>query len=137
MGAEWVMQLTPMVFTRIKNGISEKTKEKYRITNMNFSTVGSNKNTPTFPFIYINSLDPVERGRDLEGNSINGGLFAFQIEVTDNKSQDTASKIMEEIICTMKRMSFETVAMPRFESTKDSYRCIARFRRAIDENDIL
>lgn len=137
MGAEWVMQLTPMVFTRIKNGISEKTKEKYKITNANFSSVEINKNSPMFPFIYVNSLNPIERGRDLEGISINGGLFTFQIEVTDNKSQDTVGKIMKEIVCTMKKMSFETVVMPQFEATKDSYRCIARFRRAIDENDIL
>lgn len=137
MGAEWVLQLTPMIFTRIKAGMSEKTKNKYNMSNKNFSTVEINKTSPVFPFVYVKTLASMEKGRDLEAVSINGGLFSYQIEVTDNKSQETAREVMSEVIKVMKKMSFEVNAIPEFESTKDSYRCVARFRRTIDENDVL
>ena len=137
MGSEWIMQLLPMVFTRIKNGVTEKTKAKYNMGNDNFSTVGANKRPPAFPFVYVKMMTAAEKGRDLEATTINGGLFTFQVDVTDNSSQDVAKNVMNEIVQTMKRMSFEIVAMPDFESTKESHRCTARFRRAIDKNDIL
>ena len=134
MGAEWIMQLTPMIFTRIKNDVSKKYNN---LTNENFSSTGTGKTPAEFPFIYIQSLPAVEKGQDLEAISINSGLFTYQIEVTDNQTQSKANAIMTEIIKIMKRMSFEVVAMPIFENTESAYRCVARFRRQIDENDVL
>lgn len=134
MGNEWIMQLTPMIFTRIKNDVS---KRFANLTNANFSSTGTGKTPPEFPFVYVKELPSVEKGRDLEGASINSGLFSFQIEVTDNQSQSTASTIMSEVVKTMKRMSFEVVGIPLFDNTENSYRCISRFRRQIDQNDIL
>lgn len=134
MGAEWVMQLTPMIFTRIKNDVSKKYKN---LKNENFSSTGTGKTTPVFPFVYFQTLPSLEKGQDLEANYINSVLYAFQIEVTDNKSQSNANGIMAEIIKTMKRMSFEVTSMPLFENTESAYRCVARFRRQIDQNDIL
>ena len=137
MGTEWITQLTPIVFTRIKNGITKKTKETYGLENKNFSTSESSKTSPVFPFVHVKQLQSVEQGKDLEGTSINGGLFTYQIRVTDNQSEEAVKKITNEIINVMKKMSFEAVGFPMFESTRDYYESVARFRRAIDENDIL
>lgn len=126
-----------IIFTRIKNDFPEKTKEKYKMTDRNFSTVGSSDTPAVFPFVYVKSLSPVEMGKDLEGTSINSGLYSFQVEVTDNKSQANARMVMMEILKTMKKMAFEVTSFPIFEDTKDAHKCTARFRRTISEGDIL
>ena len=137
MGVIWTMMVPSMIFTRIKNEFSAKTKEKYKMTDKNFSTVGSSDTTAVFPFVYVQMLAPLETGRDLEGTSINAGIYTFQIDVTDNKSQSNARAVMTEVLKVMKKMAFQATQMPVYEDTKDTHRCTARFRRTISENDIL
>lgn len=137
MGVEWVSMLPSIVFSRIKNEFSSKLKTRYKMTDNNFSSVGSNDTPAVFPFVYVQFLPAVERGRDLEGTSINAALFTFQIDVTDNKSQSNAKTVAFEILRTMKSMGFEVTSMPSFESTKDTNRSTARYRRCISENDVL
>ena len=138
MGVIWVMAIPSIVFTRVKTEFSSKLKEKYSITGKNFSTVGSSDTPPVFPFIYLQSLEPTETGTDLEATNINGGIFSFQIDVTDNQSQSRAKEVMTEILRIMKKMGFKCSPMPSFDnSSKDVYRMVARFRKNIDENDIL
>lgn len=138
MGVIWVMAIPSIVFTRIKTEFSSKLKEKYSITGKNFSTVGSSDTPPVFPFIYIQSIEPTETGMDLEGTNINGGIFSFQVDVIDNQSQTRAKEVMTEILRIMKSMGFQCKPIPSFDnSTKDVHRMIARFRKNIDENDIL
>lgn len=137
MGVIWTMMAPSMIFTRIKNEFSAKTKEKYKMTDKNFSTVGSSDTQAVFPFVYVQMLAPVETGRDLEGTSINAGIYTFQIDVTDNKSQSNARAVMTEVLKVMKKMAFQVTQMPIYEDTKDIHRCTARFRRTISENDIL
>ena len=138
MGVIWVMAIPSIVFTRVKTEFSSKLKEKYSITGKNFSTVGSSDTPPVFPFIYLQSIEPTETGMDLEGTNINGGIFSFQIDVTDNQSQYRAKEVMTEVLRIMKKMGFQCKPMPSFDdSVKDVKRMVARFQRAIDENDIL
>lgn len=137
MGVIWTMMVPSMIFTRIKNEFSVKTKEKYKMTDKNFSTVGSSDTPAVFPFVYVQMLAPLETGRDLEGTSINSGIYTFQIDVTDNKSQSNARAVMTEVLKVMKKMAFQATQMPIYEDTKDIHRCTARFRRTIGENDIL
>ena len=138
MGVIWVMAIPSIVFTRVKTEFSLKLKEKYNITGKNFSTVGSSDTPPVFPFVYLESIEPTETGMDLEGININGGIFSFQIDVTDNQSQSRAKEVMTEILRIMKKIGFQCKPMPSFDnSSKDVYRMVARFRKNIDENDIL
>lgn len=137
MGVIWTMMVPSMIFTRIKNEFSVKTKEKYKMTDKNFSTVGSSDTPAVFPFVYVQMIAHVETGRDLEGTYINAGIYTFQIDVTDNKSQSNARAVMTEVLKVMKKMAFQATQMPVYEDTKDVHRCTARFRRTISENDIL
>lgn len=137
MGVIWTMMVPSMIFTRIKNEFSVKTKEKYKMTDKNFSTVGSSDTPAVFPFVYVQMLVPLETGRDLEGTSINAGIYTFQIDVIDNKTQANTRAVMTEALKVMKSMAFEVTGMPYYEDTKDTHRCTARFRRTISENDIL
>lgn len=138
MGVIWVMIIPSIIFTKIKTEFSSKLKEKYNMTDKNFSTVGSSDTPAVFPFVYLQSIQPIETGMDLEATNINGGIFSFQIDVTDNQSQYRAKEVMTEVLRIMKKMGFQCKPMPSFDdSVKDVKRMVARFQRAIDENDIL
>lgn len=135
--SEWVMKIPSMVFTKIKNDFSQTLKEQYGMTNSNFSTVGSTDAPAVFPFVYLQSMPSVELGADMNGTGINAGLFTFQVDVIDNDSQSNARRVMGEVLRVMKTMRFEMIAFPEFEDTKDTHRCVARFRRVIGANDTL
>lgn len=137
MGAEWIYMLRSKIFSRIKNEFSNKLKTKYKMTSNNFSTVGSSNTPAVFPFVYVQMLPALEKGQDLIGTSINAGLFTFQIDVTDNKSQERTNEVAFEILRIMKSMGFEVISMPSFEDTKDTHRSTARYRRLIGDGDNL
>ena len=135
--ADWTDRISSVVFTRIKNEFSSTIKKNYKMKDENFSTVGSSDNPAVFPFVYIQLLPSAERGQDIEGNTINAGLFTFQIEVTDNQKQNNAKEIMSEVKRIMKSMRFTVQCTPTLEDTKDTHRAIMRCNRIIGSCDIL
>ena len=135
--ADWTDRISSVVFTRIKNEFSNSLKTKYKMTNSNFSTVGSSDTPAVFPFVYIQLLPSTEQGQDIEGNTINAGLFTFQIEVTDNQTQARTKDIMSEVKRIMKSMRFTVRPTPTLEDTKDTHRAIMRCNRIIGSCDIL
>ena len=135
MSSDWIMLIPSKVFTKIKQDFSQTIKDTYNMTSSNFTTVGSNDTPAVFPFVYLQALPSSEIGMDFSRSSINGGLFSFQVDVTDNQSQARARKVMGEVIRIMKTMGFEVIQMPVLEDTKDIHRMTARFRRIIGAND--
>ena len=135
--ADWTDRISSVVFTRIKNGFSSTIKTKYKMTSSNFSTVGSSDTPAVFPFVYIQLLPSAEAGQDIEGNTINAGLFTFQIEVTDNQTQSRAKDVMSEVKRIMKSMRFTVQPTPDIQDTKDTHRTIMRCNRRIGSDDIL
>ena len=135
--SDWYMMIPLMVFTRLKQNFSQTIKDTYKMTDSNFSTVGSSKAPAVFPFVYVNALPASEQGRDLQGTSVNGALFTFQVDVYSNKTQNEARKVMSEITKVMKTMGFEINGMPSFEDAKDVHRMAARFRRMFGADDKL
>ena len=135
--ADWTDRISSVVFSRIKNEFSSSLKTKYKMTSSNFSTVGSSDTPAVFPFVYVQLLPSAETGQDLEGATINAGLFTFQIEVTDNQTQARAKDVMSEIKRIMKSMRFTVQCTPTLEDTKDTHRAIMRCNRIIGSCDIL
>ena len=135
--ADWTDRISSIVFTRIKNEFSSSLKTKYKMTSSNFSTVGSSDTPAVFPFVYVQLLPSTEQGQDIEGNTINAGLFGFQIEVTDNQTQARARDVMSEVKRIMKSMRFTVQCTPTLEDTKDTHRAIMRCNRIIGSCDIL
>lgn len=132
--SEWYMMIPLMVFTNIKKNFSQKIKDTYKMTDQNFSTVGSSDTPAVFPFVYVQTLPATEQGRDLQGTSVNGALFSFQVDVYSNKTQSEARNVMTEVSRIMKNMGFEIVSMPSFTNTKDVHRMTARFRRLLTDD---
>lgn len=135
--SDWYIMIPLMVFTKLKQNFSQTIKDAYGMTDKNFSTVGSSDTPAVFPFVYFKALPASEQGRDLQGTSVNGALFGFQIDVYSNKTQNEARKVMSEITKAMKTMGFEINSMPGFEDTKDVHRMTARFRRMFGTDDTL
>lgn len=135
MAFDWIMLLPSVVFTRIKTEFSSTIKSRFKMDDRNFSTTNSSDTPSVFPFVYVNLLPAVEEGQDLYGKYINAGLFTFQVDVYDNQMQDNARAVMTEVIRIMKNMRFEIIAMPEFETTGNTHRCTARFRRLIGANE--
>ena len=135
--ADWTDRISSVVFTRIKNAFSNTLKTKYKMTSSNFSTVGSSDTPAVFPFVYVQLLPSAEQGQDIEGNTINAGLFTFQIEVTDNQTQARAKEVMSEVKRIMKSMRFTVQCTPTLEDTKDTHRAIMRCNRRSGSDDIL
>ncbi len=127
--------LEPIIFTQIKARFSPKIKKKYE--SLEFTTQEESKTPVQFPNVYVYLMPGVETGLTLERTSIEGGLFTFQIKVTDNQNQTRVKEVMGEIVQIMKTMSFEIISMPAYENTKDTYWSTARFRRQLDRNDYL
>ena len=135
--ADWTDRISSVVFTRIKNEFSSALKTKYKMTSSNFSTVGSSDAPAVFPFVHIQLLPSTEQGQDIEGYTINAGLFTFQIEVTDNQTQARAKDVMSEVKRIMKSMRFTVQCTPTLEDTKDTHRAIMQCNRIIGSCDIL
>ena len=135
--ADWTDGISSVVFSRIKNEFSSTIKKNYKMKDENFSTVGSSDTPAVFPFVYIQLLPGAEQGQDLDGTSVNAGLFTFQIEVTDNQTQARAKDVMSEVKRIMKSMRFEVQPTPKFEDTKDTHRATIRCSRVIGAGDKL
>lgn len=130
-----MLNVESIVFTRIKGKLPQNLKTKYN--DLSFTTSNKVQATAKFPNVYVHLLPAVEKGRDLEGLTINGGLFTFQIEVTDSQSQNIADEVMQGVVTIMKSMRFEVMAFPEFRNADSAYRSVARFRRVIGNGDTL
>lgn len=144
--AIWTFSIPDIVFSRVMNDFSEELKTRYKMQKIkvngvttwkNFSTSQVSETPPIFPYTTIIELPGAERGQDLEGSAINGGLFTFQVDVFDNQNESRAKNCMAEVVRIMKTMRFQVNAMPSFDSKPQEYRMTARFSRVIGAGDSL
>lgn len=131
----WTVDLDSIIFTRIKSGLTKTFGTEYK--NMYITNSDKTLTTAKFPTIYIHPMSNVELGNTLDGTSINGVMYTIQCEVTVTESQSQAKTIMAELLNIVKAMRFEIIAMPEVTSTDDTYRAVARFRRAIGANNTI
>lgn len=130
-----MLDIQSRVFSRIKNKYPQSLKTKYPDTT--FTTSDRVPESPTFPNVYVHELSSVERGRDLDGTSLNAVLSTIQVEVTDNESMSNAKEVMNNVVMTMKSMRYEVVVMPEFRNPQNLFKVVARFRRVIGAYDVL
>lgn len=130
-----MLNVENIVFSRVKHDVNAKLKTKY--PNLAFTTSDKVIKDAKFPAVYVHLLPALEMGQDIEGKTINAGMFTFQIDVSDNQSQNRAKKVMDEIVASMKSMRFELVAFPEFQNSDSAFRSVARFRRVIGAGETL
>lgn len=116
---------------------------KQNFTNMEFqqgTTITNLKSRLTgtiFPTIYVHEMSGTEKGKTIDGQTINAVSATYQVDVIVNTQQSDAKKILAIVASVFKRMRFEVISMPEFDSEEKIYRSTARFRRLIAANDRL
>lgn len=145
MSALWVMQIPTAVFSRVTTDFPESLKKKYKMQKvtaglqtrwLNFSDSTVSDQKPVFPYITVVTMPGQERGRDLEGNTINAAYFSFQVDVYDNAKEANAKECMAAIMDIFKSMRFNVSPTPSPDSKPQEYRMTARFSRTISEHDV-
>jgi hypothetical protein len=125
-----------IVFTHIITRFSSSLMSEFSMTKQsNFSTNSHNNTNSVFPYVYIHLMPAVEVGNTLDNTVICGGMYTFEIRVTDNKSQSRARRVMAEVVRIMKLLRFSVTSMPYFDNSETTYVQIARFRRVIGADD--
>ena len=102
------------------------------ITNLKSRLTGT-----IFPTIYVHEMRGAEKGQTIDGQTINAVAATYQVDVIVNTQQSDAKKILAIVASVFKRMRFEVILMPEFDSEEKIYRSTARFSRLIAANDRL
>ena len=115
-----------------QNFTNMKFQEGITITNLKSRLTGT-----IFPTIYVHEMRCTEKGQTIDGQTINSVTATYQVDVIVNTQQKDAKKILAIVASVFKRMRFEVISMPEFDSEEKIYRSTARFRRLIAANDRL
>ena len=115
-----------------QNFTNMKFQEGITITNLKSRLTGT-----IFPTIYVHEMSGAEKGQTIDGQTINAVAATYQVDVIVNTQQSDAKKILAIVASVFKRMRFELISMPEFDSEEKIYRSTARFRRIIAANDRL
>lgn len=131
----WVLDTQISIYSKAKAILTSKLKSKY--SDLFITDNNEVPSTPKFPSIYIEFLEPAERGKDLEGKSINAIYLTIQVKVTTTKEQgmEVAREVSYTVLNVFKNMNFEAT-MPFFDNSGDGTKTmIARYSRVIGYND--
>ena len=137
----WVFDNETKIISKLNSFAIPALKQNF--TNMKFQqgiTITNLKSRLTgtiFPTIYVHEMSGTEKGQTIDGQSINAVTATYQVDVIVNTQQSDAKKILAIVANVFKRMRFEVISMPEFDSEEKIYRSTARFRRLIAANDRL
>lgn len=137
----WVFDNETKIISKLNSFAIPVLKQNF--TNMKFQrgiTITNLKSRLTgtiFPTIYVHEMSGTEKGQTIDGQAINAVMATYQVNVIVNTQQSDAKKILAIVANVFKRMRFELISMPEFDSEEKIYRSTARFRRLIAANDRL
>ena len=128
----WISDIETKVFSEIKKNGQELKKN---FPNIFFTTENESDTPAKFPTVYLEELSGTERGRDLEGNSVNAYMATFQINISHNDKKSHVRRVMNNCMDTMKKLRFEIVGTPIYSRSEGVWTGVARFRRTIGSGD--
>ena len=132
----WATEIDTTVLSRLRSRGYADLRKNY--PNINFTDDDRAPIDPKFPTVFYINISSAERGKTLDGKSMNALLHSVQIEVSDNSQTNaTVKAVMSKICDYMKDMRYEVVNMPFFQNTDNVRRMVARFRRTIGANDVI
>lgn len=130
---QWAYDLESTVVTLVRAKSLPQLKKKYpkiRITDEE-----STSTEAAFPTAYIHMIGGNEKGKTLDGRSINSVNATFRLEVTANKKTD-CKKVTDTLSEIFKQMRFE-ITLPRKTIDNKVYRSVCTFSRIVSANDNL
>lgn len=115
-----------------------KLKTKY--TDFNVTEDSATPTNPKFPTVYITFIGASERGRTLNGTTINAVDMTAEVHVKTTKAQGLVvnNEIAWEVVEAFKTMGF-TATMPNIPiSNLDGvYETVSRYSRIIGQGDVI
>ena len=130
---QWAYDLESTVVALVRAKSLPQLKKKYpkiRITDEE-----STSTEAVFPTAYIHMIGGNEKGKTLDGRSINSVNATFRLEVTANKKAD-CKKVTDTLSEIFKQMRFD-ITLPRKTIDNKIYRSVCTFSRIISANDNL
>ena len=130
---QWAYDLESTVVALIRAKSLPQLKKKYpkiRITDEE-----STSTEAVFPTAYIHMIGGNEKGKTLDGRSINSVSATFRLEVTANKKAD-CKKVTDTLSEIFKQMRFD-ITLPKKTIDNKVYRSVCTFSRIISANDRL
>ena len=130
---QWAYDLESTVVALVRAKSLPQLKKKYpkiRITDEE-----STSTEAVFPTAYIHMIGGNEKGKTLDGQSINSVNATFRLEVTANKKTD-CKKVTDTLSEIFKQMRFD-ITLPRKTIDNKVYRSVCTFSRIISANDNL
>ena len=130
---QWAYDLESTVVALVRAKSLPQLKKKYpkiRITDEE-----STSTEAVFPTAYIHMIGGNEKGKTLDGRSINSVNATFRLEVTANKKAD-CKKVTDTLSEIFKQMRF-SITLPRKTIDNKIYRSVCTFSRIISANDNL
>ena len=130
---QWAYDLESTVVALVRAKSLPQLKKKYpkiRITDEE-----STSTEAVFPTAYIHMIGGNEKGKTLDGQSINSVNATFQMDVTANKKAD-CKKVTDILSEIFKQMRFD-ITLPRKTIDNKIYRSVCTFSRVISANDKL
>ena len=130
---QWAYDLESTVVALVRAKSLPQLKKKYpkiRITDEE-----STSTEAVFPTAYIHMIGSNEKGKTLDGQSINSVNATFQLDVTANKKAD-CKKVTDILSEIFKQMRFD-ITLPRKTIDNKIYRSVCTFSRIISANDNL
>ena len=132
----WTEEIDTTVLSRLKARGYSDLKSEY--PSINFTDDDRAVVTAKFPNVFYLNISSPERGRTLDGTTVNAILHSVQIEVSDNgETNSTVKAVMSKVCDYMKDMGYEIVGSPEFRNNTNVYRRVARFRRMIGAKDVI
>lgn len=129
MDNNWYLQIQSRVFTQVEYML----KKKY--PKLICTTKNENGQPAVFPTLYLHELEPIERGQDLQNETINAVLCTIEIQVWTNTTETDCRNIIAEAVNQMKALQFNIVAMPIVEVSDKISWGVIRCRRIIGNGD--
>ena len=130
---QWAYYLESTVVALVRAKSLPQLKKKYpkiRITDEE-----STSTEAVFPTAYIHMIGGNEKGKTIDGRSINSVNATFRLEVTANKKAD-CKKVTDTLSEIFKQMRFD-ITLPRKTIDNKVYRSVCTFSRIISANDNL
>ena len=132
----WVKERENDIFTLVKLRAS-KNLTKY--TDLYFTQDDEQIIETKLPTVYLHNLPAAETMKTIDGRTLNGMLFTFEISVTVSKKQGqaVASEVIWEVISQFKKMRFSLIMSPEFVNSSNAavQQIVARVRRQIGASD--
>lgn len=131
----WAYETESKVFSKLKAKVLAKLKTSY--PRLNITMDGKIHEDADFPSVWFQTISYIERGQDLESQSINAVQLSVQIDivVTEAQGMVVAREVSSIVTEAMKSMYFN-VTMPTLDFSGDEVRTVSRFDRIIGQGDI-